>query len=373
MTRTLFVTGIVALGLLATGCRGERSSERAIQKTRLVDGRRDPIRWHATTRDRFPRMPMSSAPAATQVGEWSWSLPEGWLEQPATSMRRANFLVAGDPDAECYLTVLPGDAGGLAANVNRWRSQMGLEGLSGAEVQVLPTETFLGGAATLVDFEGSWSGMGGGGAASGYRLIGLLSVRSQESVFLKMVGPAAVIGPERENFLALARSFSGRGAEVPAQDPSGAATPPPQTRAGMSWSAPSGWKQGPERSFRVVTFVMGEDEPAECYVTVLPGDGGGPLANVNRWRQQMGESALDQEGFDGLFRIPMLGEEAVVCDARGSYAGMGGDQVSDALLLGAVCTLPGRTVFVKMVGPQATVEAQRDAFLDFCRSIEEEG
>ena len=41
---------------------------------------------------------------------------------------------------------------------------------------------------------------------------------------------------------------------------------------------------------------------------------------------------------------------------------------SDALL-GAVCILDGRSLFVKMTGPAAAVDGQKAAFTEFCRSL----
>ncbi|NUP97149.1 MAG: hypothetical protein HUU28_13400, partial [Planctomycetaceae bacterium] len=38
-------------------------------------------------------------------------------------------------------------------------------------------------------------------------------------------------------------------------------------------------------------------------------------------------------------------------------------------LLGAVCILEGRSLFVKMTGPAAAVDGQKSAFTEFCRSL----
>src|SRR5262245_16704768 len=73
---------------------------------------------------------------AAAAGGFQWTTPEGWTEKPLSDMRQANFGVERDPQVECYLSVVQG---GIAANVNRWRtSQMGLEALSPAAVAALP-------------------------------------------------------------------------------------------------------------------------------------------------------------------------------------------------------------------------------------------
>ncbi|MHC4923733.1 MAG: hypothetical protein ACYTG4_06600, partial [Planctomycetota bacterium] len=58
-----------------------------------------------------------------------WDLPEGWASIPGSSMRQGNFKVIKRPEIECYLAILPGKSGGVEANVNRWRGQIGLEAI----------------------------------------------------------------------------------------------------------------------------------------------------------------------------------------------------------------------------------------------------
>ena len=76
-------------------------------------------------------------------------------------MRVANFNPAGDERAECYLTMLSGDAGGLGPNVNRWRAQLGLAPLAPRELEALPHKPLLGRDAVFIDFAGTWQGMSG--------------------------------------------------------------------------------------------------------------------------------------------------------------------------------------------------------------------
>jgi len=115
-------------------------------------------------------------------------------------MRVANFRVAGDERAECYLTVLGGDGGGLAANVNRWRAQMSQAPAAAAEIEALPRAPFFGRDATFLDVTGTWTGMSGKETDADYELLGFLLVDPAGSIFLKMVGPRAVIGGEIESF-----------------------------------------------------------------------------------------------------------------------------------------------------------------------------
>ena len=69
-------------------------------------------------------------------------------------------------------------------------------------------------------------------------------------------------------------------------------------------------------------------------------------------------------------RVPLLGGDALLIAATGRYRGMADESIADASLLGAIRSLPDRTVFVKMIGPAHRVAAERDAFLELCRSLE---
>jgi hypothetical protein len=137
----------------------------------------------------------------------------------------------------------------------------------------------------------------------------------------------------------------------------------------MSWKVPGGWAVAPERSFRNANYFAGSED-VEAYMTVLPGDAGGPLANVNRWRAQMGQSPLTLADFDQLEHVPMLGGSGVLVEIEGSFQSMSGNVLADAVMIGALGQVPGRSVFVKMIGPSELVLDQRQSFLEFCKSLE---
>jgi hypothetical protein len=356
------VATLLAAALLA--CEGGPSSaSRPITRERewlpvgrpLVSGRSSAERFG------FNQHPSTStAPALT------WTTPPGWRELPPSSMRVADFLVAGDERTECYLTVFSGDGGGLLANVNRWRGQMSLPAVDAEALATAPRAPLLGAEGIVVDLQGVWVGMGGDEALENYRLVGVLSIDGPQSRFLKMTGPAEVLASEVDAFLSLAASFREDG---PRDGLSGSSADPDRSTSGLTWTAPASWRLAAERPMREVTFLLGENGEGECYVTVLAGTGGGALANVNRWRGQMGQRDLSSSAFGALLRIPMLGTEGVVLEVDGTYRGMGDELVERASLLGAVCELPGRAVFVKLIAPKALARAARDDFLSFCASL----
>ncbi len=313
-------------------------------------------------------------PAAGSAG-LDFAMPEGWHELPPTDMRRLNLSVAGRDDAECYLSALPGSAGGALANINRWLGQVGLEPIDAAALEALPTKSFFGFEAYYLDVEGDYTGMGGV-ARPETALVGLVLEAGESMVFLKMVGPADVIAGERARFELLAGSLRPKGMSAPPAD-TGAGAPMTSSGGGsgggLVWDVPEGWSEAAPRQMRVVTLLPDGASDTECYVTRLPGGAGGVLANINRWRGQLGLSPLSDDDLAGLERRPMLDAEGVVVDLAGDFKGMSGSSVEGAGLLGLLCLLPDSMVFVKMTGPREEVDAQRERFFDFCGSLAYEG
>ncbi|MFT5051231.1 MAG: hypothetical protein ACI8QZ_002642 [Chlamydiales bacterium] len=299
----------------------------------------------------------------TAATEFGWTVPEGWQELAPTSMRRANFRVAGSPDAECYLTFLPGGAGGVEANINRWRGQMSLSAMDTAEIEQLPLRSLVGGEAVLIDMVGDYSGMGSDAQAD-YRMVGLILEAPSATLFLKMVGPAAVIDGEIDHFHELAGSFAMREPSAPAAPQDG-----PNSAQGLSWETPEGWVRGGERQMRLVTLMPESAPDVECYVTFLPGQAGGVHANINRWRGQMGQSELTLEDIDALPVYQVLGSEAVFIEIEGDFVGMSGNETSDAGFLGLIGSAGTGTLFVKMTGSGDVIRAEKQHFIDFCESL----
>ena len=58
---------------------------------------------------------------------------------------------------------------------------------------------------------------------------------------------------------------------------------------GVTYQTPESWTEYPPSSIRKANFKINNTSgTAEVSVTVFPGDVGGALVNINRWRQQIG-------------------------------------------------------------------------------------
>ena len=130
----------------------------------------------------------------------------------------------------------------------------------------------------------------------------------------------------------------------------------------FSYTVPDGWEEYPAQSVRKANFrVADESGRAEIAVTTFPGDVGGLLANVNRWRGQIGLDPIQAEALDALT------QPRTISDHRGTIVSLQGPNES---ILGGILSFHGSTWFFKMQGATGTVNAQADAMDTFLASID---
>jgi len=356
---------LILLTAVVAGC-GDPQVRREIIQTQTISPHRKAIRLGATSNERFglvltpPDMPRTDS-------FLQWQTPEGWKAAPASDMRLINFRVGPRGEAECYVTVLPGAAGGVAANVNRWRRQLGLAPISESDIAKLPTLSLLGQDAVFVSLDGTFSGMGDTVPREDYRLFGLIGENQGYMQFVKMTGPRKLLEAEADNFAIFCASIAPLSPNSTGED-SPTAVPTDQE---LGWSTPTSWRPADHPStMRLATFACGADPDVECYVTVLDGDAGGTAANINRWSRQLGQLPLTEDELAALRRVTVLGQPSPLVTLSGDYKGMGGETQSGALLTGIVCVLPEQVLFVKMIGPQAAARAQIDNFVAFAESLQ---
>lgn len=357
---------LILVGLLLPACWNS-SADVEIVQTRTTARAARPALAGATPQERFGRAPVrpdSFEPAGEPEVPLDWVTPEGWEDLGRSGMRLVN-LSPGE-GAECYLSILPGDGGGRAANVNRWRSQMGLPPLAQAEVDGLQLRPLIGRPATYVELSGTFTNMQGE-TWSGHKMIGLILTMPEFTLFVKMTGPAQLLDAELGRFDQLCSSIEVVTGGAAPDDPD----PAPSARPGeLAFTAPAGWREGPARAMRLVTLEVGAE--TECYVTELGGDGGGLALNVERWLGQLGQPAPTEAELAAMPRIPVMGGEGVLVEGDGTFRGMDGAAREGYALLGIVQQREETTLFVKMVGPAAEVAAGRGEFLEFVSSLREE-
>lgn len=324
------------------------------------------------------RIPKETQPAAPALpagtasdGAVQWTAPEGWSEQPASGFRKGSFLAGGAEGEQADVSVIsfPEQAGGLLANVNRWRDQLKLapitnEAEAGQPMPVAGRDMF------FVDLV-SAQPLQPDGAKT--RILGGILPLNGETWFFKMMGPDAVVEGQREafrKFLGSVHLAEGAAPLTSADNSSGntnAPTPPPiEPAAGapLKYTLPAGWQEKPLSTMRLASFnAPGPNgKAADVSVVSLSGMSGGDLANVNRWRDQVKLGPIDEATLaKSAEHVQANGHNYLLVD----IAGAGGQRIVAAIL-----DEGERAWFIKMTGDGGAVAAQTAAFREFLRGLQ---
>jgi hypothetical protein len=134
--------------------------------------------------------------------------------------------------------------------------------------------------------------------------------------------------------------------------------------APLAWTAPATWTAKPAGAMRKGSYtVKGDEGEADFAITAFPGDVGGDLANLNRWRGQLSLPALNQSDFAAATKhVDHNGLHMTVVDILGT-----GDKPQR--ILGAMIPHGGATWFFKLTGPAALVAREKPAFTAFLATI----
>ncbi len=141
--------------------------------------------------------------AVAQGNALKWTAPAHWQAKAAGSVRKGSYAIPGENGAagDLSITAFPGDTGGLHANINRWRGQVGLAPASNAEIDQSVEHLDVNGLhVELVEMVGP----------SGIRLLGAIVPHQQETWFFKLTGPDALIAGEKAAFRAFVQTVQVR-------------------------------------------------------------------------------------------------------------------------------------------------------------------
>jgi hypothetical protein len=324
-------------------------------------------------------VPGASLPSASESSrpQLTWKTPEGWTEVTPGEIRVASFKIQGQNGklADVSVVPLPGMPGTDDANVNRWRGQVGLPPVSPEELKKSGENVEAAGQpAQLYDLVGQ--NPGNGEAA---RILGVIQHRDDAVWFFKMTGDADLVEQQKPAFVAFLKSVSFTTAAAPAGLP---ASHPPVGDMGTlmaptatissegkpNWQVPAGWQEVSGGQFLVAKFMLTGDSSATGAVNVSssPGEGGGLVGNVNRWRGQLGLAPLSEaEVNKSVTPIDVQGGKASLVDMSGTDARTG----QPTRLVGVIVPQSGQTWFYKLMGDAKVVESQKDAFTKFVQGV----
>lgn len=255
-----------------------------------------------------------------------WDRPEGWTEQPGSSMRLATLKIPSGDAGEIEMSViglpLLGDWDAqVLDNVNRWRKQLKLPPTDAAGL-VESAKPLEGGVekAALVDLDG-WFEAGGMAPFAG----GTRSAPSTPSSATPAIPTAPTAGTQLKS------------------------------------DTPEGWVSDDKaNSIRKVSIKTPGGAEVTGFVFPAAGMMADPLFNANRWRGEIGlPPTTAEELAEQTEPIELLGE-------AGKYFGFVGEGEATSV---AMVQAGDGVWFFKLRGPTDEVAAQNDVFRTWLGSL----
>jgi hypothetical protein len=203
--RAAVLLGAALAVATAAGCEKEgiRAYDVAKSDDPIADSLESTPQPPADMGSMMPTEPSMENPemAPPSASDPVWTVPAEWTRSSEQRpMRHATFIVE-DPDGQVEVSVsqFPGDVGGMLANVNRWRGQVGLGPVGEADLPSIVTPF------TSPGFEGHTMRLAGEGRTM--LAASIFEPSSNRTWFVKAtVSPAAADRVETDLF-EFARSF----------------------------------------------------------------------------------------------------------------------------------------------------------------------
>jgi hypothetical protein len=102
------------------------------------------------------------------------------------------------------------------------------------------------------------------------------------------------------------------------------------------------------------------DGKAVITISVFEGSTGGVLANVNRWRAQVGLPPVDETGLSSVItNLDSSAQGAKLVDMNGTQQ----------RIVAAIVPRGSKTAFFKLLGDDQAVGAEKDRFVAFVKAV----
>lgn len=140
---------------------------------------------------------MSGMAVTTASGNaLAWTAPSAWTAKPTGPVRKGSYTITGadGATADLAVTAFPGDTGGLFANINRWRGQIGLPPIEESQLDTVVEHLDLNG------FHIDFTDMLGNPGGQPTRMLGAIVPFEGQSWFFKLTGPDALVASQRAAF-----------------------------------------------------------------------------------------------------------------------------------------------------------------------------
>jgi hypothetical protein len=326
-------------------------------------------------------MAAGNIPMASFTGSpIQWTVPSQWKTLPPTQIRKGNFEATADgKKAEITVTTFPGTVGGELENVNRWRQQVGLAPATQDQIVSKPV-TVDDTAGKVYDLSGDAEG-----------LLVASVFRDGNTWFFKVKGPKDLVAAQQSAFSEFLKSvkFGASAAQAQPSQPAGLdasadphaalgagdphiapALPSPneQTADLPKWIVPANWSEKTPGPMILKSYsVAGKDgKTALVTISMFPGQVGGVLANVNRWRGQLGLPEVSESDLATATQATEVpGGKATLVDLTGSDR-----SGQPARLIAAMVPHGDSTWFYKLLGDTAVVGSEKNNFVHFLQTVQ---
>jgi hypothetical protein len=298
-------------------------------------------------------MPEMGGSARAERPEIKYSAPKDWQEKPA-QMGAAAFHVEGGEGKYADVKITPLRAGPQIEqqSVNMWREQLGLpelppDDVKGEEISVA------GAHAHFYDLKSDEPRFGGKFKA---RTTVAVVEHDETLWFIKMDGEESTVTAQQDAFKDFLKSI--RFEEAKATQVASAAG---GAGSDGNWKAPEGWHQRPASQMVLASYSTAQGNVVS--VSVFDGETGGLLANVNRWRGQMGQGPIQGGDLGREVKTVDLsdGSKASAVDVSGTSPQTG----KPGRLFGLIVTRGSRTWFYKMTGDSSAVASEAPKLVEF--------
>lgn len=208
MTRWL---GVLGFGLvLSLGACSQNYQESPAQEAAAQKGLQ-PVQGKTVPEQEYPNQRNAPAGAERSLGDLAASVPDGWVEEePASSMRLAQYRLPGDGAGDAVLAVFhfgSNQGGSVDANIDRWYGQFSQPDGGDTKARSRRWQRQVGDIRVeLVEIKGTFSpGMGMGsqdGPQPDYAMLGAIALAPTGMYFFKLTGPEATVGRWHDSFAA---------------------------------------------------------------------------------------------------------------------------------------------------------------------------
>ncbi len=285
----------------------------------------------------------------------AWQLPAGWTEKPGSKMRAGSFALPGG-EGEVAIIPLPMAEGVAAETINMWRGEMGLKSISAGDVAKEATSLPIA------------SGQGQTLTASNGTNTSVMAWLNQAGTLwlFKMSGASTPVEAQKSSFNSFLQSitFKAPAASMAAAPRASAQSGGTAGNAHAEWKVPEGWRSSTPGPMVMASYKVGAEggPSADVSVSMFPGDVGGTLANVNRWRGQLGQAALTEADLaTATTTVDVGGTPGISVDFSGTNARSG----KAARMAGLIVARGANTWFYKLMGDDAVVAAEKSKLIQF--------